>query len=186
VLLAAKHRYNAHGNGQCERYNGIIWSAVRLASASRKLAVTQWECVLLDALHSIRSLLCTATTQHRMSDYSITSGDRPLGFLYLPGWVLQDPYFWGGMHFLLSTNYWWKRPIWCMPRPAMLVLAFLLAETRRCRYETLLQWSDHLHCYSMLQISATLHCPEVLVSNRKIWAGIRLFPLTISRHLRGH
>ena len=28
--------YNAHGNGQCERYNGIIWSAVRLALASRK------------------------------------------------------------------------------------------------------------------------------------------------------
>ena len=51
--------YNAHGNGQCEQYNGIIWSAVRLALTSRKLAVTQW--VLLDALHSIRSLLCTAT-----------------------------------------------------------------------------------------------------------------------------
>jgi len=44
-----------------ERYNGIIWSAVRLAFASCKLAVTQWECVLPDALHSIRSLLCTAT-----------------------------------------------------------------------------------------------------------------------------
>ena len=68
--------YNAHGNGQCERYNGIIWSAVRLALTSRKLAVMQWECVLFSAL---------PRTQHRMSDYSITSGDRPLGFLYLPG-----------------------------------------------------------------------------------------------------
>jgi len=29
--------------------------------ASRKLAVTQWECVLPDTVHSIRSLLCTAT-----------------------------------------------------------------------------------------------------------------------------
>ena len=59
--------YNAPGNGQSERYNGIIWSAVRLALASRKLAVTQWECVLPDALHSIRSLLCTATnaTSHK-------------------------------------------------------------------------------------------------------------------------
>jgi len=126
--------------------------------------------------HSIPFALYSALprTQHRMSDYSITSGDRPLGFLYLPGWVLQVPYFWGGTHVLLSTNHWLKRPIWCMSRPTMLVFAFLLAERRRCRYETLLQWSEHLHRYSMLQISATLHCPEVLVSNRKIWAGIKL------------
>ena len=44
--------YIAPGNGQCERHNGIIWSAVRLALASRKSAVAQWECVLPDALHS--------------------------------------------------------------------------------------------------------------------------------------
>jgi len=49
--------YNAPANGQCEQYNGIIWSVVRLALASRKLTVTQWECVLPDT----RSLLCTAT-----------------------------------------------------------------------------------------------------------------------------
>ena len=53
--------YNAPGNGQCERYNGIIWTAIKLAIKSRKLDIAQWECVLLDALHSIRSLLCTAT-----------------------------------------------------------------------------------------------------------------------------
>ena len=60
-----------------------IWSAVQLALASRKLAVTQWECVLPDVLHSIRSLLCTAMNTNHMSDYSIRRGDRPLGFLYL-------------------------------------------------------------------------------------------------------
>jgi len=53
--------YNAPGNGQCERYNGIIWTAIKLAIKSRKLDIAQWECVLPDALHSIRSLLCTAT-----------------------------------------------------------------------------------------------------------------------------
>ena len=115
-----------------------------------------------------------------MSDYLFTSGDRPLGFLYLPGWVFRVPYFWGGTR-VLSTNHWLKKSIWCMPHATTLVFAFLLAERRRCRYETLLQWREHLHRYSMLQTSATLHCPEVLVSNRKIWAAITLFPLTISR-----
>ena len=52
--------YNAQGNGQCERYNGVIWNMVKLALKSRKLDICQWECVLDGALHSIRSLLCTA------------------------------------------------------------------------------------------------------------------------------
>ena len=33
--------YNAPGNGQCERYNGVIWSAIRLALRSRKLDIRQ-------------------------------------------------------------------------------------------------------------------------------------------------
>ena len=53
--------YNPRGNGQCERYNGIIWQTVKLALASKGLDTSHWEIVLPDALHSIRSLLCTAT-----------------------------------------------------------------------------------------------------------------------------
>ena len=55
--------YNPQGNGHCERYNGIIWSAVKLALKSRKMSNSQCELVLPDALHSIRSLLCTATNE---------------------------------------------------------------------------------------------------------------------------
>ena len=54
-------RYNPRGNGQCERYNGIIWQAITLALKSSNLTFTAWEQVLPDALHSIRSLLCTTT-----------------------------------------------------------------------------------------------------------------------------
>ena len=53
--------YNACGNGQCERYNSTIWKAVALACKSQELDIEHWEVVLPDALHSIRSLLCTAT-----------------------------------------------------------------------------------------------------------------------------
>jgi len=63
IACSRTSTYNAPGNGQCERYNGIIWSSVKLALSSRNLPVEHWEAVLPDALHSIRSLLCTATNE---------------------------------------------------------------------------------------------------------------------------
>ena len=60
------------GNGQIERYNGIIWKAISLALKSKGLPVNQWEKVLLDALHSIRSLLCTATNATQLLDKALS------------------------------------------------------------------------------------------------------------------
>ena len=53
--------YHPIGNGQVERYNGIIWKAVRLSLKSANLPDSKWEMILPDVLHSIRSLLSTAT-----------------------------------------------------------------------------------------------------------------------------
>ena len=53
--------YHPIGNGQCERYNGITWKGVRMAPRTQNLSDTQWEIVLPNVLHSIRSLLSTAT-----------------------------------------------------------------------------------------------------------------------------
>ena len=53
--------HNPRGNGQCERYKSTIWEVVALACKSRELDIEHWEVVLPDALHSIHSLLCTAT-----------------------------------------------------------------------------------------------------------------------------
>lgn len=41
--------------------NGIVWKAVTFALKSKDLVVLQWELVLLEALHSVRPLLCTST-----------------------------------------------------------------------------------------------------------------------------
>ena len=80
--------YNPRGNSQCERYNGIIWNTVRLALESRNLPISAWPSVLPDALHSIRSLLCTATnvTPHeRLFAYE----RRSVSGCALPTWLLQ-------------------------------------------------------------------------------------------------
>ena len=80
--------YNPQSNGQVERVNGIIWKSILLALKSRKLTVENWEVVLPDALHSIRSLLCTATncTPHeRMFHHNRKSTTG----LSLPSWLVD-------------------------------------------------------------------------------------------------
>ena len=66
-------KYNPPGNGQCERYNGIIWKAIRLSLYSQNLPVNCWESVLPDVLHSLRSLLNTSincTPHERMFQHN--------------------------------------------------------------------------------------------------------------------
>ncbi|KAF2888839.1 hypothetical protein ILUMI_17334 [Ignelater luminosus] len=53
--------YNPQGNGQAERYNGIIWKTIQLALKNKNLLINHWEDVLNKSLHCIRSLFCTAT-----------------------------------------------------------------------------------------------------------------------------
>ena len=80
--------YNPRGNGQCERYNAIIWKTVQLALSDRGLEDCHWEVVLPDALHSIRSLLSTATNQtphERFLGYSRRTASGPI----LPTWLLE-------------------------------------------------------------------------------------------------
>ena len=90
--IASSHStpYHPTGNSQVERYNGIVWKSVRLALASVKLPVEQWERVLPDALHSIRSLLSTATntTPHdRFFNYPRKSSQG----VSLPSWLSPGP-----------------------------------------------------------------------------------------------
>ena len=61
VATSRTTAYNPQGNGQVEKLNHTLWRTILLTLKSRKLPTTHWEDVLPDALHSIRSLLCTAT-----------------------------------------------------------------------------------------------------------------------------
>ena len=63
--------YNPEGNGQVEKTNHTIWRAVTLALKSKNLSQDHWQEVLPDVLHSVRSLLCTATntTPHERLTY---------------------------------------------------------------------------------------------------------------------
>ena len=92
--IASSHSTSYHptGNSQVERYNGIVWKTVRLALASAELPDRQWESVLPDALHSIRSLFSTAT--------NATPHDRFFSFprkssegISLPSWLSPGSVF---------------------------------------------------------------------------------------------
>jgi len=80
--------YHPSGNGQAERSVGTVWKAIQLALKFLDLPPSHWEVVLEDVLHSIRSLLCTATntTSHeRFFNFSrrSCSGES------LPSWLTQ-------------------------------------------------------------------------------------------------
>ena len=90
IATSKTSRYNPRGNGQCERYNGIIWRSVTLALRSANLPLSAWEQVLPDALHSIRSLLNTTTntTPHeRLFNFNrkSTTGNSFPSWLSTPG-----------------------------------------------------------------------------------------------------
>ena len=78
--------YHPTGNGQVERYNGIIWKTILLALKSHDLDVKDWEMVLPTALHSIRSLLSTATnaTPH---ERFLKHSRRSMFGSSLPSWL---------------------------------------------------------------------------------------------------
>ena len=61
MFIGPNTPYNPTGNSQVKRYNGVIWKAIQLALKTKNLQTSQWELVITDALHSIRSLLCTST-----------------------------------------------------------------------------------------------------------------------------
>ena len=89
VATSMSTPYNPAGNGQIERENGTIWKTVSLTLKHRNLDVKDWEDVLPDSLHSIRSLLCTATNEtphERMFKHHRRSANG----CSLPSWLVPS------------------------------------------------------------------------------------------------
>ena len=78
--------YHPEDNSQCERYSETIWRAINLAMEDKNLSKGLWESVLPDVLHSIWSLLCTATNcTHHERTFTHISATR----MSLPSWLLS-------------------------------------------------------------------------------------------------
>lgn len=92
IATSRTSRYNPQGNGQAEKNNGTIWRSIQLYLKTKDLPLSAWDNALPDALHSIRSLLCTATnaTPHeRMFQYSRKSSAGTS----IPSWLTPGPVY---------------------------------------------------------------------------------------------
>ena len=88
IAYSNSTKYNPQGNGQVERYNGVIWKGIELALFSKNWPTTHWEHVVPVVLHSQRSLLCTATNEtphERLFSFARRTASGPS----LPSWLLQ-------------------------------------------------------------------------------------------------
>lgn len=81
--------YNPQSNGQVERLNATLWKSITLCLRSKNLELTQWELVLPEALHSIRSLLCT-TTNATPHERMFSHNRRSSAGTSLPQWLLSS------------------------------------------------------------------------------------------------
>ena len=86
IVMTHSTPYHPQGNAQCERENGVIWKAVRLSLRSQGLPESRWESVLDCVLHSIRSLLRTATKQTPHERLFSFPRNSPNGYS-LPSWL---------------------------------------------------------------------------------------------------
>ena len=78
--------YHPLGNSQVERYNGVIWKAVRCGLRSENMEIKHWEKMLPKALHSVRSLLCTSSNQTPHERFFNFKRKSTLG-TSLPSWL---------------------------------------------------------------------------------------------------
>ena len=63
--IASSHSsdYNPRGNGQVERYVQTVWRSILLSLKTHDLPTSDWEVVLPEVLHSLRSLINTTTNE---------------------------------------------------------------------------------------------------------------------------
>ena len=78
--------YNPTDNGQCEKYNDVIWSGDKLALKERCLPIWKWEVLLPQVLHSVHFLLCTSTNATPHEQFFNFQRRSALG-ISVPSWL---------------------------------------------------------------------------------------------------
>ena len=92
IASSRTSRYNPKYNGQVEKLNGTLWKSIQVTLHCRNMENSEWEDILPDSLHSLRSLLCTATntTPHEKLfsfQRKSTSGKS------IPSWIKPGPVY---------------------------------------------------------------------------------------------
>ena len=80
--------YHPQGNGQCERINQTIWRTIKLILHGKNLPEGQWEDVLPEALHAVRSLVCLSTNETPHERF-FRFPRRAMFGTTLPSWLLS-------------------------------------------------------------------------------------------------
>ena len=80
--------YHPTGNSQCKRINQTVWKIVKLFLRNYELPQKAWESVSPEALHSVRSLLCS-TINSTPHERFLGFGRRSMIGRALPSWRVQ-------------------------------------------------------------------------------------------------
>jgi len=80
--------YHPQGNSQCECINQTVWRTVKLMLRDKGLSEQAWETVLSETLHSVVSLLCTATNATPHERFALFDR-RSMHGRSLPSWLIQ-------------------------------------------------------------------------------------------------
>ena len=92
IATSKRSRCHLEGNGQVEKLNGTLWKAIQISVRFCNMKLSYWEDVLPNALHSIRSLLCTTMNvmpHERLFKYTRTStSGTPI-----PTWAKPGPIY---------------------------------------------------------------------------------------------
>jgi transposase InsO family protein len=82
VATSRTTSYNPEGNGQVQRYNGIIWKEIVTCLKSKHLPVKYWQDVLADAYIRCAHFYVQRQTRHPMNVSLAFPEDQPLEALY--------------------------------------------------------------------------------------------------------
>ena len=80
--------YHLTGNSQCVRLNQTLRKTIQLLLRTQKLDNDQWEAILPEALHAIRSLLCISTNNTPHERF-LPFSRRSMFGQSLPSWLVN-------------------------------------------------------------------------------------------------